>query len=218
MGISKELSPFFSNSLTNPHLKMGRINNQRQKMKRICLKTRLVIKHIMLFSPRCSHQMLIIFQVIVPNLRSQQEEKENYPQPFSSQEEAPSPGSSPNRFSPHRTLALQQLQTGSVISGSDLEVRKPSLPKPPLPELHLFCIKFISTVTKYKCGGKRLKYFSVNKAVYASYLNYSMLWQTYPKMTPRSHTPVQPLPLSAGRIYDLLQSAENGKGDGVPFS
>lgn len=47
--------------------------------------------------------MLIIFQVIVPNLRCQEEEKENYPWPIPSQKKKPRAGrSSPVHFFPHK--------------------------------------------------------------------------------------------------------------------
>lgn len=78
-------------SLTSPHLKMGRLNNRREEIKTICLETCLVIK-CFLFSFCYSHQMLIIFQVVVPNLRCQEQKKKNYPQPFPSHEEKPRAG------------------------------------------------------------------------------------------------------------------------------
>lgn len=57
--------------------------------------------------------------------------------PFASQEEkARAGGSSPRHFLPHRTLALNQLQTGSMMCASDLKVKKALLPKLSLPDLH----------------------------------------------------------------------------------
>lgn len=55
----------------------------------------MISHEVLSFSSSCySHQMLIIFQVVVPNLRSQEQKKENYPQPFPSHKETPRAGRS----------------------------------------------------------------------------------------------------------------------------
>lgn len=131
-----------------------------KKIKIICLETWLVIK-CFLFSFCYSHQMLIIFQVVVPNFRCQEQKKENHPWPFPSLEEKPGAGKNHSiHFLPYRTLALHQLQIGSVVCGRDLEVKKALLPKLPLSDLSLFCIISISTITKHKCE-KKLTFQSI---------------------------------------------------------
>lgn len=131
--------------------------------------------------------MLIIFQVIVPNLSSQEEKKENYPTtlPFPRgktwiRKKPPvtvppqNPGTPPTA---DRLTGLWKWPGGKGGLTAQIAPARPAL----------FCIKFISTATMNE--KKKLKYFSINKTIPVNSLIYSLLWQTQPKMTPNKSHP-----------------------------